>query len=90
MGEKVEQYAGALVESDYYKSATNAEKEKMLRSLLTGIRKTTNDYIKANNINEEAFQKAAFNRQPKYMKKLLAEKGITWKTFNDTSNGENR
>ena len=62
----------------------------MLRSLLTRLRKTTNDYIKANKINEEAFQKAAFNRQPKYMKKLLAEQGITWKTFNDTSNGENR
>lgn len=90
MGKKVEKDIGALVESDFYKSKTNAEKEFMLRKVLKGIRSTANDYIKANKINEEAFQKANFNRYPKYMKKVLAEQGITWKTFNDTSNGENR
>jgi hypothetical protein len=62
----------------------------LVRKTLQEIRKSANDYIKENKISEEAFQKAAFNRQPKYMKKLLSEKGITWKTFNDTSNGENR
>jgi hypothetical protein len=90
MGKPVEIMVGALVESPMYKSKTNAEKDLLLRKTLQQIRKSANDYIKANKINEEAFQKAAFNRQPKYMKKLLAEKGITWKTFNDTSNGENR
>ena len=90
MGKPVEIIVGALVESPIYKSKTNAEKDALLRKALQQIRKSANDYIKANKINEEAFQKAAFNRQPKYMKKLLAEKGITWKTFNDTSNGENR
>ena len=90
MGKPVEIIVGALVESPIYKSKTNAEKDALLRKTLQQIRKSANDYIKANKINEEAFQKAAFNRQPKYMKKLLAEKGITWKTFNDKSNGENR
>lgn len=90
MGKPVEIMVGALVESDFYKSKTNAEKELLVRKLLQSIRGSANDYIKENKINEEAFQKASFNRQPKYMKKLLAEKGITWKTFNDTSNGENR
>jgi len=90
MGKPVEIIIGALVESPIYKSKTNAEKDALLRKTLQEIRKSANDYIKANKINEEAFQKAAFNRQPKYIKKLLAEKGITWKTFNDTSNGENR
>lgn len=90
MGKKVERDIGALVQSDFYKSKTNAEKEFMLRKVLKGIRSSANDYIKANKINEEAFQKANFNRYPKYMKKVLAEQGITWKTFNDTSNGENR
>lgn len=90
MGKKVEKDIGALVESDFYKSKTNAEKEFILRKVLKGIRSAANDYIKANKINEEAFQKANFNRYPKYMKKVLAEQGITWKTFNDKSNGENR
>ena len=90
MGKPVEIIVGALVESPIYKSKTNAEKDALLRKTLQEIRKSANDYIKANKINEEAFQKAAFNRQPKYIKKLLAEKGITWKTFNDKSNGENR
>ena len=90
MGKPVEIMVGTLVESDFYKSKTNAEKELLVRKLLQSIRGSANDYIKENKINEEAFQKAAFNRQPKYMKKLLAEQGITWKTFNDTSNGENR
>jgi hypothetical protein len=90
MGRPVELMVGALVESDFYKSKTNAEKELLVRKTLQEIRKSANDYIKANKINEEAFQKAAFNRQPKYIKKLLAEKGITWKTFNDTQIGENR
>ena len=90
MGKPVEIMVGTLVESDFYKSKTNAEKELLVRKLLQSIRGSANDYIKENKINEEAFQKASFNRQPKYMKKLLAEKGITWKTFNDTSNGENR
>ncbi len=90
MGKPVEIMVGTLVESDFYKSKTNAEKELLVRKLLQSIRGSANDYIKENKINEEAFQKASFNRQPKYMKKLLSEKGITWKTFNDTSNGENR
>lgn len=90
MGKPVEIMVGTLVESDFYKSKTNAEKELLVRKLLQSIRGSANDYIKENKINEEAFQKASFNRQPKYMKKLLSEKGITWKTFNDKSNGENR
>ena len=90
MGRPVEIMVGALVESDFYKSKTNAEKELIVRKTLQEIRKSANDYIKVNKINEEAFQKAAFNRQPKYMKKLLAERGITWKTFNDTQIGANR
>jgi hypothetical protein len=90
MGKEVENKIGILVQSDFYKSKTNAEKELILRKVLQGIRSSANDYIKANKINEEAFQKAAFNRQPKYMKKLLAERGITWKTFNDTQDGADR
>ncbi len=90
MGKEVENKIGILVQSDFYKSKNNAEKELILRKVLQGIRSSANDYIKANKINEEAFQKAAFNRQPKYMKKLLAERGITWKTFNDTQDGADR
>jgi hypothetical protein len=90
MGKPVEIMVSTLVQSDFYKSKSNAEKELLVRKTLQEIRKSANDYIKENKISEEAFQKAAFNRQPKYMKKLLSEKGITWKTFNDTSNGENR
>lgn len=56
-------------------------KTVILRKTLTELRSAANDYIKENKINEEAFAKAAFNRQPKYIKKLLNSQGITAKTF---------
>ena len=88
--EKVDQtrakYIGPLVESGIskivntpeYLNLDNETKEYYLRLSLKGIRDAANDYIKENRINEIEFQKASFNRQPKYVKKLLQKNNITW------------
>lgn len=81
MGPVVEKMIGKLVVGQGYLNLSNAKKELALRTALKEIRSAANDYIKENRINELEFQKAAFNRQPKYIKKLLGEEGITWETL---------
>jgi hypothetical protein len=81
MGPYVEKVIGKLVSGEGYLNLSNAKKELALRTALKEIRSAANDYIKENKINELDFQKAAFNRQPKYIKKLLGEEGITWETL---------
>ena len=93
MGEVVEKSVPILIESDFYQSQTNEFKKVILKSYLQKIRKAANDYIQVNKINEKQFAKAAFNRQPKYIKALLNSQGITAENFienYDKSNGENR
>ncbi|MDA1056690.1 MAG: hypothetical protein O3A58_02525 [Proteobacteria bacterium] len=81
MGPYVEKVIGKLVSEEGYLNLSNAKKELALRTALKVIRSSANDYIKENRINELDFQKAAFNRQPKYIKKLFGEEGITWETL---------
>jgi len=81
MGPVVEKMIGKLVVGQGYLNLSNAKKELALRTALKEIRSAANDYIKENRINELDFQKAAFNRQPQYIKKLLGEEGITWETL---------
>jgi hypothetical protein len=81
MGPYVEKVIGKLVSGEGYLNLSNAKKELALRTALKVIRSSANDYIKENRINELDFQKAAFNRQPKYIKKLFGEEGITWETL---------
>lgn len=93
LGPLIETVIPVLVQSEQYQSKTNQEKNVLLRQSLKLLRDAANDYIKENKINEEAFAKAAFNRQPKYIKALLNSQGITAKTFlenYDTQNGADR
>ena len=93
LGPLIETVIPVLVQSEQYQSKTNQEKNVLLRQSLKLLRDAANDYIKENKINEEAFAKAAFNRQPKYIKALLNSQGITAETFlenYDTQVGANR
>jgi hypothetical protein len=93
LGPLVEKVIPVIIQSEQYQSASNELKSTILRKTLTEIRSAANDYIKENRINEEQFAKAAFNRQPKYIKALLNSKGITSETFlqdYDTQIGANR
>jgi len=93
LGPIVEKVIPVLIQSEQYQSASNELKSTILRKTLTELRSAANDYIKENRINEEQFAKAAFNRQPKYIKALLNSQGITSKTFlenYDTQVGEDR
>jgi len=81
MGPIVEKMIVPFVNSEGYSKLSNSKKQLALRNLLKEIRGSVNDYIRENRINELEFQKAAFNRQPKYIKKLLSEEGITWETL---------
>lgn len=81
IGPLVESTISPFVKSEGYLKLSNAKKELALRTVLKEIRGAANDYIKENRINEIQFQKAAFNRQPKYIKKLLNEAGIEWETL---------
>jgi hypothetical protein len=81
MGPIVEKMIVPFVNSEGYSKLSNNKKQLALRNLLKEIRGSVNDYIRENRINELEFQKAAFNRQPKYIKKLLSEEGITWETL---------
>ncbi len=93
LGPLVETVIPVIIQSEQYQSASNELKTVILRKTLTELRGAANDYIKENNINEEAFTKAAFNRQPKYIKALLNSKGITSETLlqnYDLSNGTDR
>ena len=93
LGPLIETVIPILVQSEQYQSKTNQEKNVLLRQSLKLLRDAANDYIKENKINEEAFAKAAFNRQPKYIKALLNSQGITAETFlenYDTQVGANR
>ena len=83
IGPIVENFVVEVVNTDGYKNLTNAQKELTLRTVLKEIRDSANDYIKENRINEIEFQKAAFNRQPRYIKKLLGEEGISWESIRD-------
>jgi len=93
LGPIVEKVIPVLIQSEKYQSASNELKSTILRKTLTELRNAANDYIKQNRINEEAFAKAAFNRQPKYIKALLNSQGITSKTLlenYDTQDGADR
>ncbi len=93
LGPLIETVIPVLVQSEQYQSKNNQEKNVLLRQSLKLLRDAANDYIKENRINEEAFAKAAFNRQPKYIKALLNSQGITAETFlenYDTQDGANR
>lgn len=93
LGPYVEKFIPVIIQSEQYQSASNQVKSAILRKTLTKLRSAANDYIKENRINEEQFAKAAFNRQPKYIKAILNSKGITSETFlqdYDTQIGENR
>lgn len=93
LGPLVEKVIPVIIQSEQYQSASNELKSTILRKTLTEIRSAANDYIKENRINEEQFAKAAFNRQPKYIKALLNSKGITSETFLQdyvTKDGTNR
>jgi len=81
LGPLVEKVIPVIIQSEQYQSASNELKSTILRKTLKEIRSAANDYIKENRINEEQFAKAAFNRQPKYIKALLNSKGITSETF---------
>lgn len=81
IGPLVESTISPFVKSEGYLKLSNAKKELALRTVLKEIRGAANDYIKENRINEIQFQKAAFNRQPKSIKKLLNEAGIEWETL---------
>jgi hypothetical protein len=81
IGPLVESSISPLVKSEGYLKLSNAKKELALRTVLKEIRGAANDYIKENKINEVQFQKSAFNRQPKYIKKLLNEAGVKWETI---------
>ena len=83
MGPIVEEIISKIVQSEGYQSQDNAVKNLILRKSLVEIRSAANDYIKENNIQQEAFRKAAFNRQPKYIKAFLNSRGITSKTFEE-------
>ena len=93
LGPLIETVIPVLVQSEQYQSKNNQEKNVLLRQSLKLLRDAANDYIKENRINEEAFAKAAFNRQPKYIKALLNSQGITAETFLEnygTQDGANR
>ncbi len=93
LGPIVEKVIPVLIQSEKYQSASNELKSTILRKTLTELRNAANDYIKQNRINEEAFAKAAFNRQPKYIKALLNFQGITSETLlenYDTQDGADR
>jgi hypothetical protein len=93
LGPIVEKVIPVLIQSEKYQSASNELKSTILRKTLTELRNAANDYIKQNRINEEAFAKAAFNRQPKYIKALLNSQGITSETLlenYDTQDGADR
>lgn len=93
LGPYVEKFIPVIIQSEQYQSASNQVKSAILRKTLTKLRSAANDYIKENRINEEQFAKAAFNRQPKYIKAILNSKGITSETFlqdYDTQIGANR
>jgi|11BtaG_2_1085332.scaffolds.fasta_scaffold04535_1 hypothetical protein len=93
LGPYVEKFIPVIIQSEQYQSASNQVKSAILRKTLTKLRSAANDYIKENRINEEQFAKAAFNRQPKYIKAILNSKGITSETFlqdYDTQIGEDR
>lgn len=93
LGPYVEKFIPLIIQSEQYQSASNELKSTILRKTLKEIRSAANDYIKENRINEEQFAKAAFNRQPKYIKALLNSKGITSETFlqdYDTQIGKDR
>tara|TARA_R100001460_G_scaffold23380_3_gene47174 strand:+ start:9244 stop:13269 length:4026 start_codon:yes stop_codon:yes gene_type:complete len=81
LGPLVETVIPVIIQSEQYQSASNELKTVILRKTLTEIRGAANDYIKQNKINEKQFAKAAFNRQPKYIKALLNSKGITSETL---------
>jgi hypothetical protein len=81
MGPLVESTIPKIVNTPEYLNLDNETKEYYLRLTLKGIRDAANDYIKENRINEIEFQKASFNRQPKYIKKLLQKNNITWETL---------
>jgi hypothetical protein len=93
LGPYIEKSIPVIIQSEQYQSASNQVKSAILRKTLTKLRSAANDYIKENRINEEQFAKAAFNRQPKYIKAILNSKGITSETFlqdYDTQIGEDR
>ena len=93
LGPLVEKVIPVIIQSEQYQSSSNELKSTILRKTLKEIRSAANDYIKENKINQEQFAKAAFNRQPKYIKALLNSKGITSETFlqdYDTQIGANR
>ena len=81
LGPLVEKVIPVIIQSEQYQSSSNELKSTILRKTLKEIRSAANDYIKENKINQEQFAKAAFNRQPKYIKALLNSKGITSETF---------
>lgn len=81
MGPLVESTIPKIVNTPEYLNLDNETKGYYLRLALKGIRDAANDYIKENRINEIEFQKASFNRQPKYIKKLLQKNNITWETL---------
>jgi hypothetical protein len=93
LGRLIETFLPTLIQSEIYQSKTNQEKNVILRDTLKLYRSAANDYIKENKINQKAFAKAAFNRQPKYIKALLNAQGITAETYlenYDTQIGEDR
>ena len=81
LGPLIENIIPVIIKSEKYQSAPNEMKIVILRKTLTELRGAANDYIKENNINEEAFAKAAFNRQPKYIKNLLNSQNITAENY---------
>ena len=81
LGEAVEDYIVPLVNSPAYLKYSNERKAKALRDALSELRGSVNDYIKENRINELEFKRAAYFRQPKYIKKILRSEGKDWETI---------
>ena len=81
LGEAVEDYIVPLVNHPNYLKLSNERKVKALREALSELRGSVNDYITENRINEIEFKKAAYFRQPKYIKNILRSEGKDWETI---------
>ena len=81
LGEAVEDYIVPLVNHPNYLKLSNERKVEALRVALSELRGSVNDYITENRINEIEFKKAAYFRQPKYIKKILRSEGKDWETI---------
>jgi len=81
LGEAVEDYIVPLVNHPNYLKLSNERKVQALREALSELRSSVNDYITENRINEIEFKKAAYFRQPKYIKKILRSEGKDWETI---------